>query len=713
VRRASNSQFDGDARTGRAFLIAGEIAVFYPPGLNKRQTGPSLLLSREAREIGRLPSSWTVRPDFYNRGTRNCAVIGTEEGTSLYGTGEVTGPLLRTGRTVTLWNADTVLREQNEGTGLYQSHPWVLAVRNDGTAFGAIADTTWRLEIRLENEIRFTSDGPPFRILILDRESPQGVMRSLARLTGTMPMPPRWALGFHQSRWSYSPDSRVREIADGFRERRIPCDTVWMDIDYMDGYRVFTFSPEKFPDPRALNDYLHERGFKSVWIIDPGVKVDEGYRVYDSGSRRDVWVKTAQGKEFNGAVWPGTCAFPDFTRPETRKWWAGLYGEFMGCGVDGVWIDMNEPDVLDGPGQTMPLDNVHRGGGGLPRGPHSQYHNVYGMLMARATREGIIKSRPGKRPFVLTRSNFLGGHRYAATWTGDNQATWEHLKTSVPMCLNLGLSGQPFCGADIGGFLGDADQDLFAHWIATGVFYPFSRAHASVWCHNKEPWALGKEVEDVSRTALERRYRLLPYTYTLFHEAATGGMPVMRPVFFADPRDTALRAEDQAFMLGADLLVVPKWAANPRLPKGIWRSVSLAGEDSARDRYQPNLLVRGGSIIPLGRVVQSTVEESLAPLTLLVCLDENGEAEGVLYEDEGDGYGHESGQYLLTTYKAEKRGNEVIAGIAAEQGAMKRPDRTIDIEIVTGGGVVKSSGREKDGIAATVSDANWLPGRER
>lgn len=703
MSQASRSRSADGARARHAFLIARDIAVFCPPGLHKRQTGPSLLLSQEPHEIGRLPSSWTVRPDFGNSGTRSTAVIGIGEGTSLYGTGEVRGPLLRNGRTVTLWNADTLLREQDEGIGLYQSHPWVLAVRSDGAAFGAIADTTWRLEISLENEIRFTSDGPPFRIIVIDRQSPQEVMRGLAQLIGNMPMPPRWALGFHQSRWSYSPDSRVRDIADGLRERKIPCDAIWMDIDYMDGYRIFTFSPEEFPDPRALNDYLHERGFKAVWIIDPGVKVDEGYRVYVSGSKRDVWVKTASGKEFNGAVWPGTCAFPDFTRPETRGWWAGLYGEFMAQGVDGVWIDMNEPDVLDGPDQSMPLDNVHRGGGGLPQGPHAQYHNVYGMLMAKATREGIIKYRPGRRPFVLTRSNFLGGHRYAATWTGDNQANWEHLKTSIPMCLNLGLSGQPFCGADIGGFLGDADQDLFAHWIAVGAFYPFSRAHASVWTKDKEPWAFGREVEDVSKIALERRYRLLPYLYTLFHEAATGGMPVMRPVFLADPKDMDLRAEEQAFMLGADLLVVPKWAESPSLPKGIWRNVSLVGEDSARDRYQPNLLVRGGSIIPLGRVVQSTVEESLAPLTLLVCLDEDGEAEGVLYEDDGDSYGYESGSYLLTTYKAEKRGDKVVVRIAAEEGMMKRPDRTVNVEIMTGRGVAKSSGRDKDGTTSVVS----------
>lgn len=685
-------------------LISTDIAIFYPPGLNKNQMVPSLALIKEAQEIDNVPSSWIVRPRFYVDGTRNCAVVEIEKGTSLYGTGEVTGPLLRNDQTITLWNTDNLLYKKDEGRRLYQSHPWVLAVRKDGSAFGVIADTTWRLELDLTSAIRFICDGPPFRIIVIDRKSPQDVMEGLAELTGTMPIPPKWALGFHQCRWSYSPDSRVREIADEFRTRKIPCDAIWMDIDYMDGYRIFTFNPEHFPNPTATNEYLHTKGFKSVWMIDPSVKAEAGYWVYDSGSKCDVWVKTPNHKEFNGVVWPGMCAFPDFTSPETREWWSGLYKDFMAQGIDGVWNDMNEPDVLDGPDQSMPLDNVHRGGSELPEGAHAQYHNVYGMLMAKATREGIRKSCPDKRPFVLTRSNFLGGHRYAATWTGDNEASWEHLKMSIPMSLNLCISGQPFNGADIGGFIGDTSPELFAHWIAAGAFYPFSRAHAIMGSKDKEPWAFGREVERASRIAIERRYRLLPYLYTLFREASTRGMPVMRPVFFADPQDTGLRAEDQAFMLGGDLLVVPKWAENPKLPKGIWHSVSLVGEDSVNDKYQPNLLIRGGSIVPLGKIVQNTTEESLDPLTLLICLDENNKSNGMLYEDAGDGYGYEHGEYLLTTYNAEKQGDKVIIKIANEKGSMKRPNRTANIRIITGQDEIEAIGTEQEGIMIRVPE---------
>jgi len=678
------------------------VFVFYPPGFDKNHTLPSMALLKEVEEITCKPPSETIAPYFYTDGLNNCAFIEIEEGTSLYGTGEVTGPLLRNGQIITLWNTGNLVYKKDGGRRLQQSHPWVLAVRSDGSAFGVIADTTWRLKIDLRDGIRFISDGPPFRIIAVQGNSPQEIMNGLAKLTGTTPLPPIWALGFHQCRWSYSPDSRVREIADEFRKRKIPCDAIWLDIDYMDGYRVFTFSPERFPDPQATNRYLHDRGFKSVWIIDPGVKAEKGYSVYDSGSKNGVWVKSADGKEFKGMVWPGMCVFPDFTRPKTREWWAELYEDFMAQGIDGVWNDMNEPCTFDGPDDSMPLDNIHRGGGGLPRGSHAQYHNVYGMLMARATHEGIRRFCAAKRPFVLTRSNFLSGHRYAATWTGDNEANWKHLRMSIPMALNLSLSGQPFNGADIGGFFGQSSPELFAHWIAVGAFYPFSRAHTFKEAKNQEPWAFGKKVEAIAKIALGRRYRLLPYIYTLFREAALNGMPVVRPVFFADPKDADLRAEEQAFMLGGDLLVLPKWAKHPKLPRGIWRSISLVGEDSANDKYQPNLLMRGGSIVPLGRVIQNTTEKSLNPLTLLVCLDELGKARGVLYEDAGDGYGYQHGKYLLTPYSAEKKGNKVTVKIAEEEGNMKRPHRAANIEIITGRQVVTASGSETEGITVKI-----------
>ncbi len=686
--------------TGQAGLMGDRIALFLPADLPLNRLPPSLCLVAQPRITGPLPAAWPEAPAFSFSARDTRAVIPIPAGTSLYGTGEVTGPLLRNGRAITLWNTDNFTYRDYGGRRLYQSHPWVLAVRPDGTAFGVIADTTWETRIDLAGHIEFTSEGPSFPIIVIDRDSPQAVMTALADLTGKMPLPPEWALGYQQCRWSYYPASRVKEIADGFRARKIPCDVIWMDIDYMNGFRVFTFDPKGFPDPRGLNAYLHARGFKAVWMIDPGVKVDPNYFVYQSGTKADVWVHNAFGADYHGDVWPGECVFPDFTRPQTRAWWAGLYRKFMAEGVDGVWNDMNEPSVFNVPGKTMPRLNWHRGGGGLPPGPHAEYHNVYGMLMVRATREGIAEANPDKRPFVLTRSNFLGGQRYAATWTGDNASTWQDLKMSIPMTLNLGLSGQPFNGPDLGGFDGTATGNLWANWVAMGAFFPFCRAHCVKGAPQKEPWSFGPEVEAVARVALERRYRLLPYYYTLFHESSIDGLPVMRPVFFADPRDPTLRTEDQAFLVGRNLLVVPQWARDPHLPGGIWRPVSLIPGDDAAHTVQATLKIRGGAIIPLGRVIQNTTEKSLAPLTLLVCLDEQGRATGQLYEDAGNGYGYQKGDYLLTTYGAVRTGDKVTVSVTHVEGRRARPARKVVVELVTASGTVEASG--VDGQPVTV-----------
>lgn len=632
-------------------IVGDGIAKFVPKGFNLSQM-PSFALKAEPQEKGMLPSNWQLYPIMEKKKGHASAYLDVPQGTSLYGGGEVTGPLLRNGQSIKLWNTDSGAYSVDNGKRLYQSHPWVMGVRPDGTSFGILFDTPYKAKLTTTDErINFETEGELFRIFVIDRESPQAVIKGLAELIGTMPMVPRWALGYQQCRFSYTPASRVIEVADTFRIKRIPCDVIWMDIDYMDGYRIFTFNPQTFPDPAALNRDLHIRGFHSAWMIDPGAKVDSTYFVYKSGTANDVWVKTAQGKEFHGDAWPGACAFPDFTQPKTVRWWADLYKDFLDKGVDGVWNDVNEPQISNTPTGTMPEDNKHLGGDKIPAGPHLKYHNVYGYLMVKASREGIMKARPQNRPFILTRSNFLGGQRFAATWTGDN-ASWEsHMTMSVPMILTLGLSGQPFSGADVGGFLFNPDANLFGRWMALGAFYPFSRGHACAGTINKEPWAFGQKVEDVSRMALERRYVLLPYYYTLLHEASETGMPIMRPVFFADPKDTLLRAEEQAFLIGENLLVVPEWAQNPALPKGIWRNLSLIPGDD-KDSYQAKLKIRGGAIIPTGKIIQNTNEKSLDPLTLLVCLDEKGEAHGTLYWDEGDNWSFKDGNYSFQHFTA-------------------------------------------------------------
>ncbi len=680
-------------------IVGDGIAKFVPKGFNLSQM-PSFALKAEPQEKGMLPSNWQLYPIVEKKKGHASAYLDVPQGTSLYGGGEVTGSLLRNGQSIKLWNTDSGAYSVDNGKRLYQSHPWVMGVRPDGTSFGILFDTPYKAELTTTDErINFETEGELFRIFVIDRESPQAVIKGLAELIGTMPMVPRWALGYQQCRFSYTPASRVIEIADTFRIKRIPCDVMWMDIDYMDGYRIFTFNPQTFPDPAALNRDLHIRGFHSAWMIDPGAKVDSTYFVYKSGTANDVWVKTAQGKEFHGDAWPGACAFPDFTQPKTVRWWADLYKDFLDKGVDGVWNDVNEPQISNTPTGTMPEDNKHLGGDKIPAGPHLKYHNVYGYLMVKASREGIMKARPQNRPFILTRSNFLGGQRFAATWTGDN-ASWEsHMTMSVPMILTLGLSGQPFSGADVGGFLFNPDADLFGRWMALGAFYPFSRGHACAGTINKEPWAFGQKVEDVSRMALERRYVLLPYYYTLLHEASETGMPIMRPVFFADPKDTLLRAEEQAFLIGENLLVVPEWAQNPALPKGIWRNLSLIPGDD-KDSYQAKLKIRGGAIIPTGKIIQNTNEKSLDPLTLLVCLDEKGEAHGTLYWDEGDNWSFKDGNYSFQHFTAIRTAdNKVQVKIIQKKGKYITENNDMAIvKIITDKGIYQASGNLVEGI---------------
>jgi alpha-glucosidase len=638
-----------------------------------------------------LPAA-AVRPGFSFRRGGRVVRVAIGPGTSLYGTGEVAGPLLRNGRVVRCWNTDAYAYD-GDSPSLYQSHPWVLAVRADGSAFGVLADTPWRITVDLADGIEFRAQGPPFPVYVIERQSPDSVVMALAGLTGRMPMPPKWALGYQQCRFSYAPAGEVLAVAREFRRRAIPCDVMWMDIDYMDGFRSFTFHPRDFPRPEALNDTLHALGFRSVWMIDPGIQREPGYFVYDQGARGNHWVQGPGGGDFVGSVWPGPCVFPDFTRRETREWWGSLYRDFIARGVDGVWNDMNEPAVFDQPTKTMPESAFHRadpelGGPGV----HARYHNVYGMLMARGTREGVRAARPERRPFVLSRANFIGGQRYAAAWTGDNVAAWDHLAMSIPMVLNLGLSGQPFAGPDIGGFKGPGDGAMFARWMGIGALLPFARAHTEKGNPRKEPWSFGPGVEATCRRAIETRYRLMPYLYTVFREAHATGLPVARPLFFADPRDPRLRREEAAFLLGGDLLVAadtgPARDRTPALPSAGWREVGVFGRtpDGGRDPDLPRLYQREGSIVPIGPVTQYVDQAPLDTLDVLVCPDGEGRAAGALYEDAGDGYGFERGEYRLTRFAARMEAGRVRLEVASVEGGLPRLERPIRPHLVEAAG---------------------------
>ncbi len=620
---------------------------------------------------------------------RRLVRLGCPPGTSFYATGEVAGPLRRNAQTTKLWNTDSF--GYDIGTpSLYQSHPWVLGLRDDGTAFGLLIDTTCRCEISLDGQVLAAVEGYAPAVYLVEGDNPESVLTELARLIGTTPLPPLWALGFHQCRYSYAAEHEVLGVAEEFRERWLPCDTLWLDIDYMDGARSFTVDPHRFPDVEKMIAQLRARGFRTVWILDPGIKIDPKDASYAGGVERDLFLRTAAGTPFEGDVWPGRCVWPDFTNAGARRWWGDLTARFVRIGADGVWNDMNEPSVFDGPGRTIPVDARHNADAELG-GPdtHARYHNIYGMQMARASFEGLLRERPDRRPFVLSRSNFLGGHRYACCWTGDSASTWEHLSWTIPMMLNLGLSGQPFAGCDIGGFADNADAALFARWMGIGCLLPFARAHSDKNTNRHEPWSFGPMCENACRLALERRYRLLPYYYTLFHEAERTGLPPMRPLFFADPADPALREAEDSFLLGRDVLVRASAsldnACRAPMPAGVWREFEPAEKSDAN---LPRLFLRAGAIITLGPIMQHTAQRPLDPITLVVSLDRSGYAEGRLYEDHGEGFGYREGEYLLSTYAAQRERQHLRVWIKDAEGKRRRPLRVAEIVVLLDDGTV-------------------------
>ena len=566
-----------------------------------------------------------------------------------FGLGERTGFLDKKGRRWLNWTADA-FEQQPKDDPLYQAHPFVIAF-DGGRSRGIYLDESWKsvfdLAYREPERSQIAVEGPTLDLWLLPGPEPAALLERFTALVGRPGLPPLWALGYHQCRWSYPDEDSVREVVAGFERHQIPLSALWFDIDYMDGYKVFTFSPYRFPDPPRLLRELAEKGLRVVTIVDPGVKKEVGYPVYESGHKLDAFVKNRREEELVGEVWPQPAVWPDFSRSEVRRWWGEQHRVLLEAGVAGIWNDMNEPaafavegDEVFGIGKTLPPDARHG------RRLHAEVHNLYGLLMSRATHEGLLQLREGRRPFVLSRSGFSGIQRYAWVWTGDNGSYWEHMAMSIPMLLNLGLSGVAFCGADIGGFRADADGELLARWTWLGAFYPFMRNHSAKTSRRQEPWAFGEPWLGSIRQAILFRYRLLPYLYTLAQEAARTGQPLMRPLFYHFPTDTTAAAVYDQFLLGPDLLVAPllQPGAEKRLvylPPGrwydFWSGAVQSGPDwvvvdASHDRIP--LWQREGSALPL------TAERLSANAhwdPLIWRLAPSDRIAGWAYADEGEG----------------------------------------------------------------------------
>ncbi|MFN3763355.1 MAG: TIM-barrel domain-containing protein, partial [Anaerolineae bacterium] len=515
--------------------------------------------------------------------------------------------------------------------------------------------------------------------------------------TGRHPLFPRWALGYHQCRWSYYPEARVRRLARDFRETyRVPCDGIHLDIHHMDGYRVFTWDPRRFPDPAGLIADLHAQGFKVVTIVDPGVKADRKYRVFQDGLRQGMFCRYPDGRLFIGPVWPGNCAFPDFTDPRVREWWGDLHRGLLAAGVDGIWDDMNEPAIFGEDDATIPGPVRHslEGAGG----DHRRAHNLYGLNMARATAEGLARLAPDRRPFVITRSGWTGVQRYAAHWTADNRSDWASLRQTLPMVLNLGLSGIAFTGSDIGGFEGFATGELFTRWLQMSVFFPFCRAHTYFASPDQEPWSWGEPYLSINRDFIRLRYRLLPYLYTALWGCTQTGLPIVRPLLLAFQDDPTTHALDDEFLCGDALLVAPvleEGATRRRvyLPAGrwydFWTDDVYEGPAWVEAEAPPEripVFVRAGAVVPTGPEMDYVGQRPADPLTLhLYPPAEGQQMVSLLYEDDGETPAYRDGLYRLHRFTLLADGDGVVLEWTTE-GAYDPGPRRVEAVIHRGAG---------------------------
>ena len=674
-----------------------------------------------------------------------------------FGLGDKPGPLDRRNEAFVDWNTDA-FGWQESTDPIYKSIPFFMTFRK-GISAGIFLDNTWRSNFDFNKENRngfaFGSEGGPLDFYVLYGPTPKEVVKAWGWLVGTTPLPPMWSLGYQQSRYSYYPEAEVRRIASRLRSERIPADVIWLDIDYQLNNRPFTIDPERFPHfDQMIQDlkaeHLHTVVITDLHIADlPG----SGYKPYDEGAAGDHFLKNPDGSTYVGVVWPGKAVFPDFTRKSSRDWWGTLSSDFVSKGVAGFWNDMNEPAIFDVASKTMPDDTQHRieePGFNTRVASHLEIHNIYGMQNSRGTFEGLLKLEPDTRPFVMTRASYAGGQRYAATWTGDNSSTWNHLRQTTPQLINLGLSGFAMSGADVGGFAGSPQPELLTRWLEVAAFQPIDRDHTAKGTNPQEPWENGSQKDlDLRRRYIEERYHLLPYIYTSAEEMSRSGIPIMRPLFFEFPnggRDGQpldLSPGNNAFLLGPNLLVAQSPYPDEvddytiTLPPSGWydywtgaRVKSSAEKQAVEDSAVADesvlihntvetlpVFARAGGIVPEQPLIQSTEEKPQGPLTVRVYppTEPGQECRGRIYLDDGVSYAYRKGDFLRERFSCAATANGLTVTIAAREGSFAPWWNQLSIEVYgqtkaasgvkLGGNAVKTSfDAEHHRITAAVPD---------
>jgi len=579
-----------------------------------------------------------------------------QEGEKFIGLGEKTGNLDRRGEAHTNWNTDNPAYQVDDDD-LYSSFPFYIGIHH-GLSYGIFFDNTYKslFNFGASND-RFSSfgaDGGEMNYYFVYGSNVGQILKQYTMLTGRIHLPPIWSLGFQQCRWSYFPDNEVLNIAQTFRDKKIPLDVMYLDIHYMDAYKIFTWNSERFPDPSGMLGKLKAMNVHTTVIVDPGIKVEKGYKAYEEGVKENYFIKYPDGQDYTAQVWPGWCHFPDFTKPVVRKWWGDKFAPMIKDGVEGFWTDMNEIASWGG-GYTPSLVQLDWEG---RFASYRQAKNVYGMQMSRSTYEGTRNLMNGKRPLTLTRASYAGAQRYTAIWTGDNFASDAHMMLGCRLVNALGITGMAFAGVDVGGFMGTASPNLFARWITIGAFTPFFRVHKASNENQSEPWSYGESVENISRNYISLRYRLMPYLYSAFAEANKTGMPVSRTMVIDNTFDEKCwdRSYQQQFMFGPSIMVAPvestKEMTKVYLPEGDWYDFFTGrkyagGQEILIECPLDKLPVfaKGGSIIPMQTVIQSTSEMPSDTLFVHIYFGSQVSVYNY-YEDDGLTYSYENGSFL-------------------------------------------------------------------
>lgn len=581
-----------------------------------------------------------------------------------YGLGEKTKGLRKNGEQWTMWNSDTPAYTDKQDP-LYQSIPFFIGVRNH-KAYGIFFDNTYRSYFNMGASSNrfywFGADKGELDYYFINGPEIKNVITLYTMLTGRMEMPPMWSLGYQQSKWSYYPESTVKTLAETFRNKQIPCDVIYLDIHYMQDYRVFTWNKERFPEPEKMLSELSDKGFKVITIIDPGVKADtNGYKIAAEGLKDDLFAKYPDGIVYQGEVWPGWAYFPDFTKKETRTWWGSKNAGLIKQGVAGIWNDMNEPSAW---GQAIP-DIIQFDDNGFGANM-KKIHNVYALEMAKSTFESIQGYFPGSRPFILTRAGFSGIQRFAAVWTGDNVASEEHLRLACTMVQGLSLSGVPFCGSDVGGFFDSPSPRLYTRWMQLGAFTPFFRGHTIINTRDQEPWAFGEDVENNVRNIMNLRYELLPFFYNEFYNASQTGIPIVRSMFLNYQEDNECYSDNAQyqFMIGDNLLVAPVLSEYENfrklyLPEGEWLEWE---SNKVYDGKQWIIVeapiekipvfIREGAVIPMQSKQNYVGEKKIEELVFRIF--PSAKSTYTFYQDDGQSRQYRNGAYLLTQFDIQK-----------------------------------------------------------